>query len=1128
MNDKQKAQLLKYIGFVRTASGPVRQNVFNAPVVQKASLMDVKAIPKNDFGTKIRNVLGQTAGLAGQAAGAVGRFTVNTAVDVAKTGYSAGKTLVDLQTQPWQAELYRRQGEELGAKQDEIIRAYKDGKMSKDDYVKSLNEMNTAFNDLNKGNNKLLQGPSPQKRALDVVETAANVLSFGNLQLTNVAGKQLLEQGTKQLTKEATEKLIASSATKFESKLLQSKAFRSLVERNIQSVAKREAQTLVGETAWQYTQRNARKIAMDLLVKRPVFYEQNIGQTQSLWNNILEGDYKGALTDAAWLSTQLLNGGPIGAFGSILSKGNAATKRLARGRESFIDNLSTRFGDKKSDQIARFVDKNPEAEKTWRIIQESNLRATGDRVPNAVDNFMSTYSYMSDEQLAKLTPEKITTDIKNWYEADQLIKNNAEKFGLKSGEAARLTPVRWDAATRTTVADAVRGAGDDKMAQIAAINAFSDNPSAAFTANQNLMDNLTRIIETSDSAEIAAKRIQAIDAAVATPKRVPKKIQEQLAKLGYTVAEPQGGRTVDSLDLEDTRKLVSGAIKDENLFDPSAAPAPVFKQIASTFERFGVTPEESNRLAYHKVSESVAANLRNTAAGAELGFKSGDDIARGGEVVLSKLQQYVENKEGVRALSKISAGKSALVDIRQMTLDEITDALKYKANGRVKNITRAQAKEVRNAIMKGYMEVPLEMRGLGDKVVDVLYQYNPLHKYYSRIQSAMRYTYNPFFRVQESAETKILSKAKANSLLWNKTRAELDDAAKVLDEARIFSGQLPGEATNDMVIGRITANLTQGQKRDLAGLALDIADSQGKDLAQLAAENPEILDDALRVIVQYPRKGVISSPLARTLNLVFFPMRYNAKVTTVAAQALAKQPPVMQKAVLHSLFQFRNWLKSDEGIQWQSKNADVISLFNWITPVNSIKSTLQLLSGGADSWGDLGQLGGLPLGIITQILDGQGIINLNRPYVDPKTGKVFPDYVPETAKARAATALVDVLNTTFTYPGRVLGLPGKNETLRGIVRNFIETEGSDFEKRLQTDRLTPLQQNMVRVLKGDTSDEAIDALYNSADEGEFKGYTLPPYNLPIKPRPPELPKKVRSGRGRGKRAKVYARAPGPR
>lgn len=1129
MNDEQKKQLIKYIGFTRTASGPIRQNVFNTPMVTKASQMDVKAIPKNDFASKIKSIIGQTANITGQVIGAAGRFAVNSAIDVGSKAYSTARTFRELQSQPFQAKLYKEMSDRLGEQQDALIRDYKAGKVSREDYLKHLDDFSKGFAEINKQNKHITNGPTPQQRALDVVETAVNVLSFGSLTLTGVTGKELVvatKPGVyKTAGREAINEAIDAGASRLEKKLLESNAFRSLVTRNVEAVAKREAQVLTGETAWQFTQRNIRKIAADMLIKRPVFYESNIGQAQSLYKNILEGDYKGALTDAAWLSVQMIDGGPLGAFKYLSDKGGSVTRKLVRGNESLIDNISAKIGTGSRSQIAEYIAKNPEAEKVWRIIQESNLRASGNKVETAVDNFMSTYSWMDAEQLAKLTPEQITKDIQNWYQADQIIKKYADKFGVSVAESGRLTPVRWDAATRTSVAKAVREAGEDKAAQIAAVEAFGQNPAVGFTENQNLLENIKSIIQNSNSVDEAAKKIQAIDAAVNSPK-IPKKVANQLSKLGYTVAEPEAGRAVPSLDYEDTRKLVSGAIKNPDLFDPSAAPQPQMKTIASMFERFGVSPEESNRLAYAKVSESVAANLKTTVAGSELGFKTGEDIARGGEVILSRLQNYVENKAGISGLNKISAGKSALVDIRQMTIGEIQDALKYKVGNGFKKISEQQAKEVRSAILKGYMEVPLEMRGLGDKVTDVLYQYNPLHKYYSRIQSALRYTYNPFFRIQESAETKILSKLKSGNLIWNKSRAELDDAVRVLDDAKIFSGVLPGEAQTDMVIGRITANLTKGQKRDLAGLALDISETLGKDLSQIASENPEVLDDALRVIVQYPRKGALASPLARTLNLVFFPARYNAKVTMVAAQAIAKEPPSVQKAVIHSLFQFRNWLKSDEGIKWQSANADVISLFSWITPINSVTSTLKLLSGNVESWGDLGQLGGLPLGLITQVLDGQGIISLNRPYVDPKTGKVFPDYVPETAKARAATALVDLLNTTFTYPGRIMGLPGKNQLLRGVVNDFIATEGTDFDKRIQTDRLTPLQQNWIRVLKGDTSQEAIDALYNSPDIGEFNGYTLPPYNLPIKPKPPVLPKKQR--KTRGKKAKVYARPIGPR
>ena len=165
-----------------------------------------------------------------------------------------------------------------------------------------------------------------------------------------------------------------------------------------------------------------------------------------------------------------------------------------------------------------------------------------------------------------------------------------------------------------------------------------------------------------------------------------------------------------------------------------------------------------------------------------------------------------------------------------------------------------------------------------------------------------------------------------------------------MDEARIFTSSLYGEAAQDQVLGRITANITQGQKRDLAGLALDMAKKKGTTIDDMIINHADELDDALRVIVQYPKKGFLASPLARTLNLAFFPMRYNLKVTKVAAEALAKQPPYIQKAVLHSLFTMGDWLKSDEGIRWQQQHQDAIRLLNWVTPINSIAYTMNLLT----------------------------------------------------------------------------------------------------------------------------------------------------------------------------------------
>lgn len=1015
-------------------------------------------------------------------------FVKNTAVDIVKSGYSAGKTAVEFRTQPIQNKIYSDLSKQLDDKEREIVAAHASGKLSQQDYIDSLKKLSQAQSQLSNEEKKISQGPSPVQRAKDVTETAVNILSVGSLGLAEAGAKQAVEAGSK----EALTSLVTEAANPLEKVALKIPAVKSLIVRNLEQAGKGELKTLAGESIDQYLVRNTRQIATDLLIKRPIVYQTNIAQATDAYDKILKGDYKGALTDAAWLGSQMVEGGPIGLFfkGKDYLKGGLG--KLAYGNQSFIDELSKKIGDGNPSQIARFLTtlekKAPgeftEAEKTFRILQETNLRTGNNNAVKAAENVLTHYEQHGYD-LTNLTPSQLYKDMNNWAKADELAQKTL-RSGLVKGiapeDAAKYVVVRWDQTARQGVIDAYKEGGLQGLSEL------MQRPGVGWANNRILASAVEDIANTAQNQKEFEDGIKAITATRAQVTGMPKKVADELARLGFGVAEPVGGRTTPIVSLDETRKLVSGAIKgNTDIFDPASAPQPEVATIAGFFEKAGLSPQASSKAGARALSENVVASLDQLGMGTTLGLKNtqGGDITAGGQAILSKLQQYIENKRGVFGVG----GKSSITDIRQLTNGEIENALKISKN---------DAKDISKAIMTGYMTTPLELRGLGDKIVDTLYRVNPLQKYYSRVQSALRYTYNPFFRTQERIETKLLSHAQASNLIWNKSRNELDDAAKILDDAGIFTSSLPGEAAQDQVLGRITANITQGQKRDLAGLALDMANSRGVSLATMATEHADEVDDALRVVVQYPRKGILASPLARTLNLVFFPMRYNAKVTEIAAKTLANQPPTIQKAVLHSLFNLKDWLKSDEGLKWQQQHVDAIQVFNWATPVNSIEYTLNLLGHKPNSIGDLGQLGGLPLGIITQILDGQGIINLNRPYVNPKTGDVIPKYIPKTVQARAGTALTDVLNSMFTYPGRTLGLPGKTSTLRDLVRVFIDTNSSDFDKQLNEQNLTPLQQNMVRVLKGDTSKEAIDALYSSPAEGQFNWYTLPSLNLPIR------------------------------
>jgi hypothetical protein len=1021
-------------------------------------------------------------------------YIANTGADIVKKGVLAAKSLTtDPVVQNAKNATISEQQKHLDNIQTGISERYKSGQMGKEDYIKATQELSKAYAELSGESKKISSGPSPADRALAVIETGATLLSVGSLKLGSEGAKQAAKVGVSEFAEQGAKGL--------ERQILRSKAVRSLVERNIQSAARLAS----SETTEQLMLREGKQIAAGLLIKRPLFYQSNINDARSVLEGVMTGNYTQAVKSAAWIGVQMLDGGPLGAFfkGASWAKGKLAN--LSYGKDSFIDEVSRQIGNGNTSQIVRFLDtlkeKAPkeyeEAVKTFRIAQEMNLRASSEDVGLASKNFLQTY-VDSGIDLANVTPSQLYKDMNNWYKADQAWQSAVRKGlipGMDKVEAARYTPVRWDSKARNAVADTVRNAETPEDA-LRAIQKMADQPGNGWGNNDNLYKRIENIIKTSDSGDDAWRRIRGIDAAAVTPSYIPKKIQEEITKLGYTVATPVGGRKIASMDVEDTRKLVTGAIKGvDDAFEETIVPNPGMAAFARGIEELGFSPRSSNQVASKILAENVVANLDNTTAAA-IGLNAKGNVPKGGQMILTDLQNYLENKKGIFGLGKASAS-----DLRQLTYKEIMEALPGL------RLSRGQAKQLSKAIMQGYLEVPLEFRGAGDKIVDALYRYNPLHKAYSRAQGAFRYTYNPFFRVQERTETAILSRVQANNLVWGQKRAVLDDAVKKLDESRIFTSSLYGEAAQDQVLGRITANITQGQKRDLAGLALDIAKKKGTTIDDLINNHIDEIDDALRVVVQYPRKGILASPLARTMNLAFFPMRYNAKVTMVAAQALAKQPAYIQKAVLHSMFQMGDWLKSPEGIRWQQQHQDAIRLFSWITPINSIAYTMNLLKNGADTPSDLGQLGGLPLGIISQVLDSQGIISLNTPYVDKKSGDVFPKYVPETTKARAAVALTDLLGSTFTYPGRTLGLPGKGEGLRAFVKNFIATEGSDFEKRLDKTKLTDLDRKWIKVIKDmeadKLDDETLDAVYQSAAPGQFNGPTLPPYALPFKTPLPE-------------------------
>lgn len=1075
----------------RSKRGTVNRNLGSKTV------MPTRLAPL-DFGgvvQKAKDVGSQTGEIIGSASNKILDFAKNTPKYVYNDMKPLLKGVAQTVTGDLTKDLHniKTQTDQLDNQQAQLVSDYKSGKISKENYSKRIKDIGLSYQSLSKDAIKVQSQTDRGAVARSAVMTLGDILSVGKFQ-----GK-IVTRGVPEV--------FTKAASSIENAFTKVPAVRALVERNASSLVKQ----LAGETLQQAIKRQSKDVAVGLLIKRPIFYQTNVGGAENVYKEILDGNYSAAAKSSAWLASQMLEGGPLGAVLKLGKNFSNKLRVLSYGKGSFLDEVGRRTDNDFVGELIKLQKTNPqkfeEANKTWRILQETNLQMADDDVNLAVENFLKNYSDTGVD-LKSLTSEEVSTRATKWLSA-QDYKNKLAKEGLipniPKEDASKVVVVRWDNVDKEGLAHSLATMSDDVQERLATLEDIANAPGTQYGNNELLMSRLRNIVVNEQDVAKRIELIRGIETASVALEGLPKGVADKLGGWGYTLAVAKRPiKTPVISSIEETRKLVTAAIsRNTDVFDVATSSQANMAAIAGALEKSGLSPKAANTVANRALSESVVAHLDDLGLGRELGLtnKLGDDMAGGGQAIIHRLQNYIENQKPSKIGNLLTGGtaqNSAVTDIRQLTKGELVEAL---------GISNTQAKMVKDAVIDAYASVPMSLRGLGDHIVDKAYQLNPFQGAYSRTQSALRYTYNPFFKTQEAVETNILSgiqggnrfkTLKNNNFMWNKSMNELDDTIGTLDRSGFFSSSLPGEAAQDQVLGRISANITRGQKRDLAGLALDMAESRGITVQQLAERHTSEMEDALRTVVQYGRKGVLASPLARTMNLAFFPSRYNAKVTLLAAKVLAKQPPNIQLATIHGLFKMKDWLKSDEGISWQSAHADAIQVFSWATPINSVKAVLNTLSHKPDSISDVGMLGGLPFGVISQMLDSQGIISLNTPYVNPKTGDVFPDYIPKTTQARASVAIQDLLNSMFTFPGRILGLPGKKASLQDAVRKFIATNGTDFEKRLDMEKLTPLQKNWVRVLKGDTSDDAINQLYTSPAEGQFNWYTLPPTDLPMR------------------------------
>lgn len=582
------------------------------------------------------------------------------------------------------------------------------------------------------------------------------------------------------------------------------------------------------------------------------------------------------------------------------------------------------------------------------------------------------------------------------------------------------------------------------------------NPNQAWANNENFDRQIKTLIQKFANDPTGLEdSVRKITASFEVP-GLPKTVSRQLAKMGYIAIKPVN---LEAPFREGTGKIATQfASKTDDFFMKSVPPLPVLGFLGDTLTRFGLSPNSANTQVYQAFNNNVASNLQELGV---LGKVVGDKPQQESDLIMKQLSNYARSPVAAKAAAGMAShSPSAILDVMPVTDFRM---LSVKDIAVATNRNMVDARAIQKAIGQAYIQVPLTLRGLGDRAVDYLYAgpQSALARKYFRIQGALRFSWNPFFEyMRVIPKTEILTESEGGGVLQsiftgrygqlNEVRSMLRGAG-MFDEAGHIGTVMGAEAADTDVIyasRNISKHLLPMQERSIAGLINSQADRMGMTVEDYIKAYPQQARDTVQAIAQYSRNyNFLNSPMARTLNVAIFPFRFEAKVAGFMAKALARQPLMTQVAVIHGLMQAHAWLNSPEGIAWYSRNSTAIQLFDYITPLAEMNKVFESLLPGHDhALGNFGELGGLPFGWIPQLTDAEGWTHFNQPGVDAATGQVIPRYMPATDRGQVAIAVQDLIGSLFSYPGSTAGLPSKASITRNIALGVtMGTKSADLK-----------------------------------------------------------------------------------
>lgn len=173
----------------------------------------------------------------------------------------------------------------------------------------------------------------------------------------------------------------------------------------------------------------------------------------------------------------------------------------------------------------------------------------------------------------------------------------------------------------------------------------------------------------------------------------------------------------------------------------------------------------------------------------------------------------------------------------------------------------------------------------------------------------------------------------------------------------------------------MTESATSFSKAIARKYGMDLKDALGNATGKF--DNPSVANEIINAVttVYSNEPGFLTSPLVKTLNIVWFPFRFQAKTAINTARWLSSLNPISRMSVVNSWAHFAEWADTKEGIKYREENSALWhKLIDYTFAYESMGKSLASALEGQLFDGTVGKIGGMPFGQIFDILGDLAII----------------------------------------------------------------------------------------------------------------------------------------------------------